>query len=207
VSHRKAWTASFILHAIAGLALVTFMSLRPLPPTPLEFTLDSIRFAKGKSAPLRDPKESGAIHALPSRSELRDARTKLAPPLRPAITRANALPNRPPQTLQGIIDAKPAIHNGVFGSPLQSYILRVRDQVEAQLEKGSHPETGQVQVRLTISATGSLISARIVQTSGSSTLEQTVLNSVHAAAPFPPFEGAKPTKPLRLLIPIEVRDE
>jgi len=190
--HKKAFTVSFIIHMAAGLFIIAFMSDHPkVHKEALEFTLDSIQFARQKVGPPHSTTarpvpilESSTQPARPLKSPHTARPTTLTPPLSSAVSSESP---------------------SLAGAPLQPYMLKVRALVQASLEKNTHSEIGEVWVRLKLAPNGSLISKSIVRTSGNSALEQTVLRSVQAAAPFPSFQSTH--EAIQFTIPIEVKEE
>jgi periplasmic protein TonB len=64
-------------------------------------------------------------------------------------------------------------------------------------------EKGRVVLELTLSPSGELLKHRVVQSSGSSTLDKTAMMSLERAAPFPPVPPEAGAEPHTLRVPFE----
>ena len=85
-----------------------------------------------------------------------------------------------------------------------TFQAKVRAHLAVNKPAGGHGQ-GRVVVAFNLSAGGGVRSARIVQSSGSPSLDQSVLKSVFGSEPFPkPPEGLTPAQ-LRFVIPFEFR--
>lgn len=90
---------------------------------------------------------------------------------------------------------------------LQAYFAEVSKRINANKE---YPDAlkkkkvdGTVTVRISIDATGQLISAEIQQSSGSSQLDQAALAAIAKASPFPQFPDPIDRPQLSIAVPIE----
>ncbi|WP_349017661.1 TonB family protein [Rhizobium sp. 32-5/1] len=58
-------------------------------------------------------------------------------------------------------------------------------------------------VRFTVSATGAVSGVSVAKSSGSSLLDQAVIEAVHRASPFPPIPDSAGKSSLKFLIPLQ----
>jgi len=90
------------------------------------------------------------------------------------------------------------------GRKARAYRADVRAHLAANRPAGAYG-SGRAVVVFDLSPAGGVRSARIARSSGNASLDESVLQSVSRAAPFPkPPKGLKPAQ-LRFLIPFEFR--
>jgi periplasmic protein TonB len=181
--------------------------------------------AKGDPVVAVLPKEAGVamfgariIDGAPMLPEDRPARPAPVPPGQssPSAQSAESRPVPPPARRAARLpkDAK-----AEYGDPesaedkstssatakkARAYQGNVRAHLAANRPAGAYG-SGRAVVAFNLSPVGAVRSARIVQSSGNATLDQSVLQSVHRAAPFPkPPTGLKSAQ-LRFVIPFEFR--
>ena len=142
-------------------------------------------------------------HAVPEKPEPRMESRPVPPPPHRAVRLAAA---RNTQAERG--DADSAEDNGADASATarkaRAYQGNVRAHLAANRPAGAYG-SGRAVVAFNLSPAGAPRSVRIVRSSGSPVLDQSVVQSVYSAAPFPkPPKGLKPVQ-LRFVIPFEFR--
>lgn len=107
------------------------------------------------------------------------------------------------ETDQDSVDGKSA-RTMATAKKVGTFQAKVRAHLAVNKPAGGHGQ-GRVVVAFNLSAGGGVRSARILQSSGSPSLDQSVLKSVFGSEPFPkPPEGLTPAQ-LRFVIPFEFR--
>ncbi|WP_170937259.1 MULTISPECIES: energy transducer TonB [Rhodomicrobium] len=123
------------------------------------------------------------------------ARETIAPPLSvPLPVRRTALSSVASLGPQAEIKA----------DPIDSYRANVRAHLAEHRPNGG-PGSGNVVVGFTLSRTGKLVSARILESSGRTQLDESVLDAVRRSAPFPKAPEAAKTAHLQFAIPFRFR--
>jgi periplasmic protein TonB len=150
---------------------------RPAPPAPMPLGQSPPPAQSAESRPVPPPGRRAARPPVP-----RDAKAEHSDPESAEDKSASSAGAKKARAYQGNVRAHLAANRpaGAYGS-------------------------GRAVVAFNLSPVGAVRSARIVQSSGNATLDQSVLQSVQRAAPFPkPPTGLKPAQ-LRFVIPFEFR--
>lgn len=135
--------------------------------------------------------DSNKIHAAPSQSPMDSA-----PPAESEDTAKRATTETP--------DSTPNVAQ--LGSSVDAYLSRVRAEIaRRQIYPPSsllQKEEGVVEIRITLSRTGSLIDAELERGSPHRRLNLAALKAVHDSAPFPPFPDEVEKESWTLQLPV-----
>jgi protein TonB len=172
--------------------------------------------------------ETSLPPAVVGRSDEPKARARIPDPV---DLKPKSAPQRPKETVQNIpsavtkkISASPEATAAVAppvgestvgggGEAVEKARVSYRDFVATKLARAKrYPEravrneiTGRGVLRLTINATGTVVSAKVAESTQSEVLDDELLRMVDRAAPFPAFPESMNQTDLSLLIPVSFR--
>jgi colicin import membrane protein len=87
---------------------------------------------------------------------------------------------------------------------IRNYASMVRSRI-ARNKPGGRSGSGRVVISFALSASGSLISARVVSSSGNASLDQSALSAVRQSSPFPAPPAGSSSSQLRFTMPFQFR--